>query len=164
PVLDASVPDGTRAVLERILEADATTRVRVARLRPGARSSPSAALVLDDVESLLTRIDALVAAEQVQTLRPSAPEVTMLEGIAAPPLRALLSAPPARSRAGAAPPRTPRAGTGSPTAASPGGSPECSALLGSTPPPLGQPAGSPAQPPAANTTRLDRLLSDNIHQ
>ena len=83
PVLVASVPDGTRAVLERILEADATTRERVARLRPGARSTPSAALVLDDVESLLTRIDALVAAEQVQTLRPSAPEVTMLEGIAA---------------------------------------------------------------------------------
>src|SRR5699024_7781921 len=43
PVLDASVPDGTRAVLERILESDATTRERVARLRPGARSTPSAA-------------------------------------------------------------------------------------------------------------------------
>src|SRR5699024_868054 len=83
PALDAPAPDGTRAVLERILEADATTRERVARLRPGARSTPSAALVLDDIESLLTRIDALVAAEQVQTLRPSAPEVTMLEGIAA---------------------------------------------------------------------------------
>ena len=81
-LLGETVPEGTRAVLERILEADATTRERVARLRPGARSTPSAALVLDDVESLLTRIDALVAAEQVQTLRPSAPEVTMLEGMA----------------------------------------------------------------------------------
>ncbi|MGP9537198.1 hypothetical protein ACT3SP_04265 [Brachybacterium sp. AOP43-C2-M15] len=81
PVLDASVPEGTRAVLERILEADATTRERVAQERPRA-TVPSAARVLDDVESLLTRIDALVGAEQLQSLRPSSGEVTMLEGMA----------------------------------------------------------------------------------
>ncbi|MGP5056512.1 hypothetical protein ACTXJ3_15700 [Brachybacterium paraconglomeratum] len=81
PVLDASVSDGTREVLERILAADETTRARVTELRPQA-SAAAAAAVLDDVDSLLTRIDALVGAEQLQGMRPSAGEVTMLEGIA----------------------------------------------------------------------------------
>ena len=82
PVLDASVPDSTRTVLEKILTADATTGEQVARLRPQAGSTPTATSVLDHVEALLTRIDALVGAEQLQSLRPSAGEVTMLEGIA----------------------------------------------------------------------------------
>lgn len=82
PTLDASVPDGTRAVLEKILVADATTRERIAQLRPSASSTPSAATVLDDVDTLVTRIDALVSAEQLQSQRPSSGEVTMLEGIA----------------------------------------------------------------------------------
>src|SRR5699024_3951727 len=82
PVLDASVPEGTRDVLEKILAADATTRERLGRLRPQAASTPTATSVLDHVEALVTRIDALVAAEQLQSLRPSAGEVTMLEGIA----------------------------------------------------------------------------------
>ncbi|ATG50493.1 hypothetical protein CFK38_02355 [Brachybacterium vulturis] len=82
PVLDASVPDSTRAVLSTILEADATTREQLAQLRPQASSTPSAASVLEDVDALVTRIDALVATEQLQSLRPSAGEVTMLEGIA----------------------------------------------------------------------------------
>jgi hypothetical protein len=81
PVLDASVPEGTREVLERILAADASTRARVAELRPQATAAP-AAEVLTDVETLLTRIDALVGAEQLQGKRPSSGEVTMLEGIA----------------------------------------------------------------------------------
>ncbi|MFL0458200.1 hypothetical protein ACH0CV_12765 [Brachybacterium paraconglomeratum] len=81
PVIDASVAGGTRAVLERILEADASTRDRVAQLRPQASAAP-ATQVLDDVDSLLTRIDALVGAEHLQEMRPSAGEVTMLEGIA----------------------------------------------------------------------------------
>ena len=80
PVLDASVSGGTREVLERILAADETTRARVQELRPQA-SAAAAAGVLDDVDSLLTRIDALVGAEQLQAMRPSAGEVTMLEGI-----------------------------------------------------------------------------------
>lgn len=80
PVLDGSVPDGTREVLERILAADDTTRTRVRQLRPQAAAAP-AAQVLDDVDSLLTRIDALVGAEQLQSMRPSSGEVTMLEGI-----------------------------------------------------------------------------------
>ncbi|WP_394214917.1 hypothetical protein [Brachybacterium vulturis] len=82
PVLDASVPDRTRAVLSTILEADATTREQIGTLRPQASSTPSAATVLEDVEALVTRIEALVATEQLQSLRPSAGEVTMLEGIA----------------------------------------------------------------------------------
>lgn len=82
PLLDASVPDSTRTVLERILDADAATRERVGDLRPRASSTPSAVQVLDDVDSLITRIDALVGAEQLQALRPSAGEVMMLEGIA----------------------------------------------------------------------------------
>ncbi|MFB9999161.1 hypothetical protein ACFFLC_00160 [Brachybacterium conglomeratum] len=81
PVIDASVAGGTREVLERILEADAATRDRVAQLRPQASAAP-ATQVLDDVDALLTRIDALVGAEQLQAMRPSAGEVTMLEGIA----------------------------------------------------------------------------------
>lgn len=81
PVLDASVTGSTRAVLERILTADAETRERAARLRPRA-TVPGAAHVLDDVDSLVTRIDALVGSEQLQSLRPSSGEVTMLEGIA----------------------------------------------------------------------------------
>ena len=80
-LLGETVPEGTRAVLERILEADATTRARVTRLRPQA-VAPAATEVLDDVESLLTRIDALVGSEQLQSLRPSSGEVTMLEGMA----------------------------------------------------------------------------------
>jgi hypothetical protein len=82
PVLDASVPDSTREVLEKILAADERTRGRVAQLRSQASSAPSAALVLTDVDALLTRIDALVGTEQLQSLRPSASEVMMLEGIA----------------------------------------------------------------------------------
>ncbi|ASK65876.1 hypothetical protein CFK39_08590 [Brachybacterium avium] len=82
PVLDASVPDSTRAVLTRILDADAATREELSVLRPQASSTPSAATVLDDVDGLVTRIDALVATEQLQSLRPSTGEVTMLEGIA----------------------------------------------------------------------------------
>jgi len=81
PVLDASVPGGTREVLERILAADESTRARVRELRPQAAAAP-AAQVLDDVDSLLTRIDALVGAEQLQSMRPSSGEVTMLEGMA----------------------------------------------------------------------------------
>ncbi len=81
-VLDASVLSSTREVLERILEADAATRDKLAPLRPQASSTPAAALVLEDVDSLLTRIDALVGTEALQALRPSAGEVTMLEGIA----------------------------------------------------------------------------------
>lgn|GEM_PF-1988815 len=81
PVIDASVAGGTREVLERILEADETTRSRVRQLRPQAAAAP-AMQVLDDVDALLTRIDALVGAEQLQAMRPSAGEVTMLEGIA----------------------------------------------------------------------------------
>lgn len=81
PVLDASVPEGTRAVLERVLEADAATRARLAEERPRA-TVPAATEVLDDLEELLTRMDALVGAEQLQSLRPSAGEVTMLEGMA----------------------------------------------------------------------------------
>src|SRR5699024_10849813 len=65
PVLDASVPDSTRTVLEKILTADATTGEQVARLRPQAGSTPTATSVLDHVEALLTRIDALVGAEQL---------------------------------------------------------------------------------------------------
>ena len=82
PVLDASVPDGTRAVLEKILKADATTRERAAQLRPRAASTPAAVEVIDDVTTLVTRIDALVGSEQLQSQRPSSGEVTMLEGIA----------------------------------------------------------------------------------
>jgi hypothetical protein len=81
PVLEASVPDGTREVLERILSADEATRARVQELRPQASAAP-AAEVLDHVGTLLTRIDALVGSEQLQSMRPSAGEVTMLEGIA----------------------------------------------------------------------------------
>ena len=81
PVLDASVTGSTRTVLERILAADAETRERSAQLRPRA-TVPGATHVLDDVDSLVTRIDALVGSEQLQALRPSAAEVTMLEGIA----------------------------------------------------------------------------------
>ncbi|MGP9602347.1 hypothetical protein ACT3SY_05930 [Brachybacterium sp. AOP42-E1-35] len=81
PVLDASVTGSTRTVLEQILQADAETRERSARLRPRA-TVPGATRVLDDVDSLVTRIDALVGSEQLQSLRPSAAEVTMLEGIA----------------------------------------------------------------------------------
>ena len=81
PVLGASVPESTRAVLTRILEADATTRERITQLRPQA-FVPAATEVLDDVQSLITRIDALVGSEQLQSLRPSAGEVTMLEGMA----------------------------------------------------------------------------------
>ena len=82
PVLDASIPDSTRAVLEKILRADATTRGRIAQLGAEARSTPSAADVIADVDSLVTRIDALVGTEHLQSLRPSSGEVTMLEGIA----------------------------------------------------------------------------------
>jgi hypothetical protein len=82
PVIEASVPGGTREVLERILSADEATRARVKELRPQASAAP-AAEVLDHVDTLLTRIDALVGSEQLQSMRPSAGEVTMLEGIAA---------------------------------------------------------------------------------
>ncbi|MDN5901209.1 MAG: hypothetical protein L0H74_14220, partial [Brachybacterium sp.] len=82
PVLDASVPDSTRAVLSTILESDTTTREQIAQQRPRTGGAPSATTVLDDVDALVTRIDALVATEQLQSLRPSAAEVTMLEGIA----------------------------------------------------------------------------------
>lgn len=82
PVLDASASEGTRAMLEKILAADASTRERIAQLQPQARSTAPAATVLEDVESLVTRIDALVGTEQLQSQRPSAAEVTMLEGIA----------------------------------------------------------------------------------
>lgn len=81
PVIDASAPDGTREVLERILAANRTTSGAVEQLRPQASAAP-ATQVLDDVDALLTRIDALVRAEQLQELRPSAGEVSMLEGIA----------------------------------------------------------------------------------
>ena len=68
-------------MLTRILEADATTRERITQLRPQAFVL-AATEVLDDVQSLITRIDALVGSEQLQSLRPSAGEVTMLEGMA----------------------------------------------------------------------------------
>lgn len=82
PVLDAAIPDSTRTVLERILEATAETRRRTGALRPQA-TVPAATEVLDDVEALLTRIDALVGSEKLQSQRPSSGEVTMLEGMAA---------------------------------------------------------------------------------
>ncbi|AXK46703.1 hypothetical protein [Brachybacterium saurashtrense] len=82
PTLDASVTGGTREMLAGILEANGTTRDRVAQLRPQASSTPAAVAVLDDVTSLLTRIDALVGAEQLQAMRPSAAELTLLDGIA----------------------------------------------------------------------------------
>lgn len=81
PVLDAAIPDSTRTVLERILQATAQTRQRTGQLRPQA-TVPAATAVLDDVEALLTRIDALVGSEKLQSQRPSAGEVTMLEGMA----------------------------------------------------------------------------------
>lgn len=81
PVLDAAIPDSTRTVLERILQATAETRQRTGQLRPQA-TVPAATAVLDDVEALLTRIDALVGSEKLQSQRPSAGEVTMLEGMA----------------------------------------------------------------------------------
>lgn len=82
PALDASVTGGTREMLAGILDANGTTRDRVAQLRPQASSTPAAVAVLDDVTSLLTRIDALVGAEQLQAMRPSAAELTLLDGIA----------------------------------------------------------------------------------
>lgn len=81
PVLDTSLHGGTREVLQRILDANASTRERLVSLRPAASAAPAAKL-LTDVETLLERIDALVGSEQVQSLRPSAGEVTMLEGMA----------------------------------------------------------------------------------
>src|SRR5699024_5694212 len=81
-VAAASAPESARTVLEMILAAAAATGEQVARLRPQAGGTPTATSVLDHVEALLTRIDALVGAEQLQSLRPSAGEVTMLEGIA----------------------------------------------------------------------------------
>lgn len=82
PVLDASVAGGTRELLERILAADATTRERLAPLRPQASSTPAAVAVLDAVGTLTTRIDALVGSERLQAQRASSSEVMMLEGIA----------------------------------------------------------------------------------
>lgn len=82
PVLPTSVQDSTRAMLERILAADASSRERVAALRPKAADVAPATLALDDVDQLLTRIDALVGTEQLQALRPSSGELTMLDGIA----------------------------------------------------------------------------------
>ena len=80
PVLEASISDGTREVLEQILAANDTTRTRVLQLRPQAAAA-AAVEVLSHVDILLTRIDALVGSEQLQSMRPSAGEVTMLEGI-----------------------------------------------------------------------------------
>ncbi|HLS73548.1 MAG TPA: hypothetical protein VK046_07250 [Actinomycetaceae bacterium] len=78
---DADIAESTQQMLENVLQATAATRTRTARLRTRA-SEPAAALALEHVESLLLRIDALVGSEAIQSLRPYAGEVTMLEGMA----------------------------------------------------------------------------------
>lgn len=83
PLLTSGVdiPESTREVLEQILHATAETRGRTRDLRTST-SDPTSLQVLEHVDSLLARIDALAGSESIQTLRPSAGEVTMLEGMA----------------------------------------------------------------------------------
>lgn len=87
----ADIPDSTREMLETILHATAQTRGRTRTLRTST-SDPTALQVLSHVDSLLLRIDALAGTEQIQTLRPSAGEVTMLEGMASRYLPELVDA------------------------------------------------------------------------
>lgn len=77
----ATIPGSTLEILEQILRSTADLRSRTAALRPRA-SDPAAALVLDDIDALLGRIDALTATETIQAQRRSAGELTMLEGMA----------------------------------------------------------------------------------
>lgn len=81
-LISADIPDSTREMLEQILQATATTRSRTRELRSRA-SEPTALSMLKDVDSLLRRIDALAESAEIQSLRPSSGELTMLEGIAA---------------------------------------------------------------------------------
>lgn len=78
---DGDIAEPTQQMLEQILQATSATRTRTATLRTAA-SEPAAGLALEHVESLLRRIDALVGSETIQSLRPYAGEVTMLEGMA----------------------------------------------------------------------------------
>ncbi|WP_114853130.1 hypothetical protein [Brachybacterium sp. YJGR34] len=91
PVLAGEVTGSTRETLERILRADEVTRQRVAELRPRA-SNASATRVLDEATALVTRIDALVGSEQLQSMRSSSGEIMMLEGMASRYLPELLDA------------------------------------------------------------------------
>lgn len=78
---DVDIAEPTQQTLEKILQATATVRTRTSRLRT-AVSEPTAGLALEHVDSLLRRIDALVGSETIQTLRPYAGELTMLDGMA----------------------------------------------------------------------------------
>lgn len=77
----AEVSEATAEMLEEIQRATDRTRSRTAQLRPRA-TDPKAGLVLEHVESLLRRIDALARSETVRAQRPHAGEITMLEGMA----------------------------------------------------------------------------------
>ena len=78
---DVDIAEPTQQMLEKILQATTETRTRTATLRTAA-SEPAAGLALEHVDALLRRIDALVGSETIQSLRPYAGEVTMLEGMA----------------------------------------------------------------------------------
>lgn len=78
---DSDVPETTKKALEGILRSTTATRRRTSALRKQA-SDAAVGPVLDHVESLLDRIDALVSTETIQSQRPYSGEVTMLEGMA----------------------------------------------------------------------------------
>lgn len=88
---DPQMPVGTRSMLERTVRATTRQRRRIAAMRRRARN-PSVRPVLDRADSLLRRIDSVVASESLQSRRPSDGDVMVLEGMATRYIPDLVSA------------------------------------------------------------------------
>lgn len=78
---DAEMPEGTRAMLEKVARASTQQRRRIVDVRRRA-STPAAKTALNRADSLLQRIGALLGSESMQSRAPSDGDVMMLEGMA----------------------------------------------------------------------------------
>lgn len=81
PTIEGGVSETTARMLEEISGATSALRRRTTELRRGA-TDPQVGLVLEHVEGLLRRIDAVAGSETIRTQRPYEGEVTMLDGMA----------------------------------------------------------------------------------
>ncbi|MGO2537255.1 MAG: hypothetical protein ACTIMA_08550 [Brachybacterium tyrofermentans] len=81
PTIEGGASGTTVRMLEETSSATSALRRRTTELRRGA-SDPKVGLVLEHVESLLRRIDAVTGSETIRAQRPYEGEVTMLEGMA----------------------------------------------------------------------------------
>ena len=80
-ISDAQMPEGTRALLQKVITTTTQQRRRILQVRRRATGSASKP-VFARADALLQRIDALLGAESLQSRRPSDGDVLMLEGMA----------------------------------------------------------------------------------